>query len=290
MWSGRVDDGIAAYEAALAQRIAYAGADDPEVAQLLSDYAASLLEAGRLAPALAAAERADKIISGVADPSDDRIDPIRVNLAAVLIGANHDDEALGLLETARTHSVVQLGETSTVVANIDSNLAMIYSGKGDYGRAIRSLEAALATDQKLLGPDHPELAGVLYNLAAAHRGQHDYAAALGFAQQAAAIYAAKGPGSDRHRNALTMAALAANDARDFARALALTDTALGFTAPPESGDTLAWTQLERARALIGVGRANEARSLLRSARTGYLRLNMTQRVEQIDELVAQLPK
>ncbi|HEU4730924.1 MAG TPA: serine/threonine-protein kinase, partial [Kofleriaceae bacterium] len=101
MWSGHVDDGIKAYESAIAQEIAYAGPDDPEVASLYGNYAASLLEVERIEPALAAAKRATEIIGHLADPADDRIDPIRVNLAAVLIGANQDDEALGLLETAR---------------------------------------------------------------------------------------------------------------------------------------------------------------------------------------------
>jgi len=86
-----------------------------------------------------------------------------------------------------------------------------------------------------------------------------------------------------------MAATAANDAGDFAQALDLTQTVLGFVAPPEAAQTLAWVQLERARALIGKARAAEARPLLVTARASYAGLHMTQRVEQIDALLAHLP-
>ena len=286
--SGRVDDGVRAYEAAIAQRTAYAGADDPDLASLLSDYAASLLQAERLNQAMQAADRAAQIIAHVADPDDDRIDPIRLTLAGVLIGANQDDEALGLLDTARAHAALRLGESSTVVASIDTNLAAIYNARGDHDRAIAALASALAIDEKLLGPERLEVAVVLYNLAAAYQAKRDYPAALAAARRAAAIYQAKSPGSDRHRITLTMAALAANESRDFAQALALTAAALGFPQPAESPQTPAWTQLERARALVGVHRPAEARPLLVAARKAYAELNMSPRVRQVDELLAQL--
>jgi tetratricopeptide (TPR) repeat protein/predicted Ser/Thr protein kinase len=290
MWSGRVDDGIRAYEAAIAQRTAYAGADDPELASLLSDYASSLLDAQRLDDAMRAADRAAQIIAAAPDPDDDRIDPVRITLAAVLIGANRDDEALGLLATARTHSVRQFGPASAIVANIDTNLAAIYNARGDHAGAIAALRSALATDEKLLGPDRLEVGNVLYNLAAAQRDQRDLAAAIASARRAAAIFAAKSPGSDRHRLALTLAASAASDAGDHAEALALTAEALADPRPAQSPQTPAWAQLERGRALIATGRAGEARPLLDAARAAYAGLHMAARVQQADELLARLPR
>ncbi|HEY0483314.1 MAG TPA: tetratricopeptide repeat-containing protein kinase family protein, partial [Kofleriaceae bacterium] len=290
LWSGHVEDGIRAYEAAIAQRTAYAGADDPDLASLLSDYAGSLLQAERLGQAMQAADRAAAIIDHVVDPDDDRIDPIRLTLAGVLIGANQDDQALDLLDTARAHSVQRLGETSAIVASIDTNLATIYAARGEHDRALAALGSALAIDEKRLGPDRLEVATVLYNLAASHRARHDYPAAIAAARRAAAIYQARSPGSDRHRLALTMAALAANDARDFPQALALTAAALGFPRPAESPQTPAWAQLERARALIGIHRSADARPLLVAARKAYAELAMAPRVRQVDELLAQLPR
>jgi tetratricopeptide (TPR) repeat protein len=216
-----------------------------------------------------------------------------MTLAAVLIAANQDtqgdNEAFGLLQVAREHAVRRLGETSTLVAGIDSNLATIYVTRHEYDRALAALRSALAIDEKLLGADRLEVAGVLYNLASAYRSKHDPAPAIASARRAAAIYAARSPGSDRHRLALTLAAAAANDSRDFATGLELTAAALGFDRHAESARTTAWAQLERARALIGAGRAGEARPLLGAARAAYAGLHMRERVQQADDLLAQLP-
>ncbi len=290
IWSGHIDDGIKAYGLAISQKIASVGPDDPEVAALYSDYAALLVQVERLEPALEAANHATGIIAHLADPDDDRIEPIRVNLAAALIGLNRDDEALGLLQTARANNVRRLGETNTIIANIDSNLAIIYNDRGQYDQAIAALEAALAIEQKVGSGDDIEFANILYNLAAAYHFKKDYPATIATALRAARLVGAKTPGSDRHRLALTMAASAANDTGDSAQALDLTQTALGFAKPPESTETLAWIQVERARALIGKARAAEARPLLVTARAAYAGLHMTKRVEQIDALVAHLPR
>ena len=293
MWSGHVDDGIRAYESAIAQKAAYVGGDDPELASLLSDYASSLLEVQHLEDAMRAADRAFQIVAGAADPDDDRLDPIRITLAAVLIGAsqeNQDDVARGLLEIARAHSVRRLGEASTVVASIDTNLAAIYNARGDHDQAIAALSSAIATDEKLLGKDRIEVASALYNLAAAYRDKGDHARALAAARRAAAIWQARSPGSDRHRLALTMAASAGNASREFAVALALADEALGFPLPAQSAQTPAWSHVERARALIGLGRAAEAGPDLDAARTGYTAVHMSDRVKQVDDLLSGLPR
>jgi tetratricopeptide (TPR) repeat protein len=294
MWSGHIEEGKRAYEAALAQRLGEVGPDDPEIAAILSDYAVSLLDVNQVAQALETAERASRIIHGLVDPNDDRIDPIRVNLAATLIGAQredeHDAEALELLTLARANNVRRLGENNTVIANIDSNLATIYNRRGQYDRAIASLKSALAIDEKLIGPDQAEVAIVLYNLAAIYRAQKDYPAALTAARRSVQIHTARSPGSDRQRIALTMVASIANDAGDFAQALDATGTALGFAKPAEDPETAAWAQLERGRALIGLGRGGQARPLLETSRATYARLKMTKRIAQVDDLLAHLPR
>ena len=290
MWSGHVPEGIQAYDAALAQRIGYAGADDPEVAQLLSNYASSLLEVQRLDTALDKVQRAAQIINRIVDPNDERVDHIRVNMAAVLINAEQDDEAYGLLVTARANNVRRLGETNPIIANIDSNLAVIYNDRGEHDRAIASLQSALAIQEKLIGPEHVEVADVLYNLAASYRYTHDFPAALEAITRAAKIQGARSPGSDRHRNALTMIASIANEAGDHARALDATSVVLAFAKPAETPQTPAWAELERATALIALHRGAEARPLLVKARGEYAGLNMTKRVEQIDGMLAKLAR
>jgi eukaryotic-like serine/threonine-protein kinase len=284
-WSGRIDDGVRAYESAIAQTIARFGDDTPEVAQVLSNYAASLLDAAQLTEAMQRADRALQIVSKLADPDDERIDRVRVNLAAVLIAANQDAEAADLLEAARAHAVRRGGAATPAVANIDTNLATIYTARGYHARAIAALEAARATDVHLLGPDHLELATVHYNLAVARRAAHDLPGARADARRAVEIYARTAPGTDRHHVALVMTASLASEAHDFAAALAATDP----LAAPAAGDapqTTAWAQLERAIALDGLGRPAEARPLLAAARAGFAALHMTPRVAQIDALLA----
>ncbi|MBC7975305.1 MAG: hypothetical protein H7138_09990, partial [Myxococcales bacterium] len=60
--------------------------------------------------------------------------------------------------------------------------------------------------------------------------------------------------------------------------------------PAETAQTPAWAQLERATALIALHRPAEARPLLVDARVKYAGLNMTKRVEQIDTMLAGLPR
>ncbi|HEX4417406.1 MAG TPA: tetratricopeptide repeat-containing protein kinase family protein, partial [Kofleriaceae bacterium] len=288
--SGHIEDGITAYESAIAQDIAELGPDDPEVASLLGNYASSLLDVQHLDAALDSAERAMQIIHNLADPNDDRIDPIRVNLAAVLISANRKEEqALALLRTARAHYVQRFGATTPLVANIDSNLATIYNDRGDYDQAIAALESALAIDEKLLGSDHADVGAVRFNLAAAYRFRGDYDRAIANALRAAEIFGSKSPGSDRHRGALTMAANAANDAGDFARGLELSARALDFPRPAEGIQTTAWSKVEHGRALIGLHRPEQARPFLIEARAGYSQIVMPQRVQQCEALLAKLP-
>ncbi|HEY0191559.1 MAG TPA: serine/threonine-protein kinase [Kofleriaceae bacterium] len=288
--TGKVDDGVAAYTSAITQATAELGPDDPEVASLYGNYAASLLEAERIDDALISADRAMAIIRTLTDPDDDRIDPIRVNLGAVLISANRREaDALAMLRTARANYVRRYGENTSLVAVIDTDLSAIYSDHGELGQALAALRSAEAIDEALLGPDAIDVAHVQFNIAAVLRFQHDYPAAIDAALRAAAIYGTRSPGSDRHRNALTMAANAANDAGQFARAAALSATAVRF-GKAETEQTLAWADLEHGRALVGLGRAGEARPFVVEARNLYSALVMPPRVAQCEALLAKLPR
>jgi tetratricopeptide (TPR) repeat protein len=233
-------------------------------------------------------QRAAQIINRVVDSGDERIDHIRVNMAAVLINADQDDEAYGLLVTARANNVRRLGERNAIIANIDSNLAVIYNDRGEHDRAIAALQSALAIQEKLIGPDHVEVADVLYNLAVSYRYKREFPAALEAIDRAAKIQGARSPGSDRHRSALTMVASIANEAGDHQRALDMTSVVLGFPKPAETPQTPAWAELERATALIALHRGAEARPLLVAARAKYAGLNMTKRTDQIDAMLAHL--
>ena len=286
MWSGHVPEGIAAFERSIASEIKRLGPNHPAVGAVLTDYSVSLLDAERTKEAFEVARRALAILDKSPDANDQSADSARVNLAAVLLMNDDNAAAQQLLETARTHYVAHQGVKSSVVANVDMNLAIIHLDAHDTTKAIAMLEEALATDEAVLGPERLETAEVLYNLAAAHRDAKDLERAQAYADRCAAIYAKIRPGVDHHVLALDLVAHIANLRADHAKALTVTAIVLGF-APQEEMQSLAWARLERAKALIGLRRPGEARPLLTAARTGYEAARLTERVQEIDRLLAQ---
>ena len=287
MWSGKVDEGIALYERAIAEESRRLGANHPNVGSVLSDYAASLLAVGHTDHALVVARRALAIVDNPATGGSRVVDEARVNLAAVLLQANLPTEAQRLFEQARANYATHYGPHSWMVAHVDMNLALLLMDAGNTARAISVLEDALATTERVLGTDRIEVAAMLFNLAAARRAHGALPAALSAARRAADIHAAKQPGSDHHRYALAMIAGIANVLGDHATALTATEAALGFPDAPEDPQATAWPQLERARALIRVGQRRDALPLIQAARAVYSTLGMTARVEELDRLQRQ---
>ena len=288
IWSGRVDEGSAIYERAVARESERIGAQHPRVGTLLSDYAVLLLGATRPERALEVAKQALAIVEVAADPDDRLLDNVRVNLAAVLADdGTHDDrvQARALLEVARAHYVAEGGEQSSWVANIDMNIASSYLAEEDPVPAIPRLESALATTEQRLGRERIEVAEVLFNLAAAQRMAKRLPEALASAKRSAAIYTQRA-GTDRHRMALGMVGALENQLGDPAAALATVESALAFTTPAESAQTPALLQLERGRALVALGRMREARTALEASRASYAAVNMTKRIHEVDALLA----
>ncbi len=288
MWSGQVDQGKADYDKAIAMRIEQLGADHPRVGISLADYAGSLLEAQHVDDALEVARRAIAIIEKSTDPSDQAIDSARVNLAAVLTDAGLNEEARALFETARARYIKHHGVRSTVVANIDMNLAIIHMDANEIPKAVALLEESLATDEALLGKERMEVAEVLFNLAVARERNGDLPGAQAAARRCAEIYAAKRPNTARHALALALLAKMSNSRRDYAAVLAATEQALQMKLNNADVQTIAWPTLERARALIGLGRSKEAKPLLTTARAMYAAIPLPGRVDEIDRLLAQM--
>jgi len=93
------------------------------------------------------------------------------------------------------------------------------------------------------------------------------------------------------RQTLGHIALIQNLRRSFADALAAATEVLAMPGVDATEQqTGAWARLEAARALIGLHREPaRARELLGQARARYADLKMKKRLDQIDELLAQLP-
>jgi tetratricopeptide (TPR) repeat protein len=157
----------------------------------------------------------------------------------------------------------------------------------DVTGAIALLEKALATTIALLGPDRTEVADVLYNLAAARRDGGDKKRALADFQRCATINEAHRPGSERHQLALALVANMANDLGEWSTALAATDATLTMPTEGLNQPTAALLAVQRARTLIGLRRNAEARPFLEKARAVYTALSSTERIAEIDRLLAQ---
>jgi tetratricopeptide (TPR) repeat protein len=284
--TGHAEEGDAAFRKAIDIEVDLDGTESTAMGYVLTEYAAVLQESGLDSErALALATRAAKLLAA-SDDSDDLVVNARANLGASLYQAERDDEAEPLLERARRDTIAGYGERSIGVAEIDINRAGIAIDRKDYARAIAILDNAIAILEEHLGKEHTKVADALYNLTAAARFARDYPRALAAARRMIEIYAARSPGSDRHRSALGLAAETANDAGDANAALDFATRSLALTTPTANPQLVPWAELERARALVALGRRAEAQPLLARARAAYALLNMTARVAEAERLAA----
>jgi tetratricopeptide (TPR) repeat protein len=284
--TGDTEGGIADYERAIALYEKEIGSDSTELGVTYSNYAASLLSAARYKEALVVARKGMAILANT-DESNDIIANARLNLGSALVGTDAA-EAEKLLSRARSDFAARFGERSIAVAKVDTNIAQLAIDRGDYATAIRLLERALAIHEELLGRDQLDTADVIYNLCAAQRFAGQLDRARDNADRMIAIYAARAPGSDRHRRALAMAAKIANMRGDPRAALELATGSLGLTAGSPDPQLVAWAELETGKALVTLHRGAEARPHLTRSRELYDALHLERYVHEIDELTAGL--
>ncbi|HEY4239469.1 MAG TPA: serine/threonine-protein kinase [Kofleriaceae bacterium] len=289
IYAGKVDEGRKEYEAAVAATIARLGPDDLTVASQLGDYAAVLLHIGADKDALEVAQRAAKIVARAGGNHSSLIDAIELNLGAVLVQEDRDEDAQPILEHARADYLAGTGANSAAVATIDSDLAIIHSDHKEYAESIALLEEALRITDSL-GPGRVDSADIYYNIAATKRTAGDYVGANEAAHKDLAIYRERAPDTERCYMAAVMTASTENSLNHPTEALAILDEAAKIHRPGSDGpdQNLAWWQVERAHALITLHRAAEARTLLDSARQIYAVLKFQPRLDEIDDLAKQL--
>jgi len=80
-----------------------------------------------------------------------RVREVQIQLASILSGNGHADEAIGLLEAARP------GVTGETAAELHHDLAVAYSMAGRNADALAEIDRAIASLTELVGPDHPAL-------------------------------------------------------------------------------------------------------------------------------------
>ena len=265
------------------------GADHPRVAAVLGQRAAIALAAGDRAAAKQAADDAVAILARAGDDRSSTAAMAALNLGATLLELGAHEAAAEHLERAREIWLASHGERHPDVALADTNLAIVYLRRKDVPRALALLRAATATQEALLGPDHEELAAALFNLAVAERNAGQLDAALATATRCLDIMRARQPTSLLTAQAYGSVAYIQSLRRAYPAARAAAEAALAIPATDESPLAAAWVRLETARALIGLRRdPARARRLLGEARAHYAAASYTDRVTEIDALLAGL--
>jgi eukaryotic-like serine/threonine-protein kinase len=294
---GRFGDARADQLRALELARALYGPDHPRVAGVAAECALELSGLPVATEAHPCASDARRILALPALPS---IDAARAHLDLAQLAQN-EGAGGSALKAAGTHFeaarqlLLALGVRDLELVAADAGLALARLDAHRPAEALPFLDEALAIQQRILGTDHLALGATYYNLTIAHRDRGDLPAARRHAELAVAIYEARRD-VDHHRFALALLAEVANRAGDPQAALDATAKAARWTraADPTS---LAWPRLERARALIAIGelgphspprQLGEAVQLLIQARSLYDVMQSSQRVQEIDRLLAQL--
>ncbi len=144
-----------------------------------------------------------------------------------------------------------------------THLGLVLSNQGQFVRAIESLEASLALQRAgakvSLDRTHHYL-GLLY------LGMRDYGEARGHLEQALDV-ARRHPDPMRASAPLGSLARLANEEGKHQEALAVAGEAATLSERFESTPGLTYSALERGRALLGLGRLDEARQALEESRT-----------------------
>ncbi|MCK1267242.1 MULTISPECIES: CHAT domain-containing protein [unclassified Bradyrhizobium] len=167
-YTSRYDEALPLLERAHLLDLAFSGENSSDAAASINNIGLVYLRTGRLREAEQAfrdALETDERISGPAS----RLVGIRLmNLAAALAGAGKYDEAMPLMQRARTNLAKRAGENYIGVASIDGQIAGLFAELGKlkeaetlYSRAIRSVDEFRRQDgQKLvstLGVDNTQM-------------------------------------------------------------------------------------------------------------------------------------
>jgi tetratricopeptide (TPR) repeat protein len=223
------------YERALALREKRLGADHPDTAETLNNFAVSLRKAGDHEAARPLLERALAINEQAFGPEHAATATSINNLALLLRDQGDLTAARPLFERALAGVEKSFGADHPATAAAVGNLGLLLKDEGDLAAARQLLERALAIDEKTLGADHPHTANDLANLAQLGHEQGNFTAARSLFERALTIFEAAYSG-DHRDTADCVAGLASllhdqgelTDARAYyERAVAINEKTLG---------------------------------------------------------------
>ncbi len=156
------------------------GADHPRVADVLEGLANVRSSQGEQDEALRLSREALALIERVHGKDSLEVAKVLNNLAIMLDESGRFGEAVEVLERARAIFVrnESEGEASRTVAYVDVNLGQALHNLGRYPEALARDQSALAVLTKIYGPDHPAVVVTRLNLAVTQTHTSDVESAL----------------------------------------------------------------------------------------------------------------
>jgi tRNA A-37 threonylcarbamoyl transferase component Bud32 len=255
---------------ALSIRLARLGPESPEVANLLNSLGTALGSQGRSGEAELFLRRSLSLRERLWGERDPLVAEVLHNLSGLAWQSDRIDEALQLQRRALAIREASLPEDAPELTSSRQALALfLFDQRGPSdAEAMRLLEKVLALHEKIYGPDHPELAQTLFNLGLSWADLGDDRHARPYLERSLAIYErtlepdhplllkALSAVADQHRQNGRAAEARPLDQR------VLDVTGSRLAADPENLSLLG----ARVRALLGLGRIDEARPIVASLR------------------------
>ena len=255
---------------ALSIRLARLGPESPEVANNFNSLGLALVVQGRAGEGELFLRRCLTLRERLWGERDPRVAQVLHNLSGLAWQSDRLDEALQLQRRALAIREAALPEDDPELTSSREALALtLFDQRGPTdAEAMRLLERVLASNEKVYGPDHPELAQTLFNLGLSWSDLGDDTQARRYLERALAIY--ERTVEPDHPLLLKALSFLADQHRQHGRAAAarsldqrvLDITGSRLAADPENLSLLG----ARVRALLGLGRIEEARPLVASLR------------------------
>lgn len=265
---GRYVEAAELYRESLAMRRTLFGETHPALVATLNNLALVLQAQGRSQEAEPLLRESLSLREHLLGPTNPQVAVAMANLALSLRDQGDVEEAEQLLRRSLDLASGGFGAEHPRTASVMSNLADVLRARGSWGEAERLYQRSLEIRREVLGSDHPHVAFSLNGLAevARERGQLERSDSL---HHAALGLRRTRLGADHPEVAESLVGLARTERasgsvdlaeRHLREGLRVRQMSLGSAHP-----STAEAELELAELLFETGRAEEGRSLARSA-------------------------
>ncbi len=258
--AGRFDDALAHHQTALALAEATSA---PPLSRMvvLGNYGNTLFELGRYREARDVHQRAYDLAVATLGDEHPAVAVDMMSLARDVAHSGDVERARQLYLRSIDVLTTAQGADNPGVADSLVNLALLEYGQLEYGPARAHGERALEIYTRVLGPDHPNVAAAHNHLGTVLHAEHDLDGAMRHYDEVARIYRTRF--GDDHPKLAVAHNNRGNvqiERREFQAALELFDRAIAIELARlgPNHPSLAFEYIGQSRALVGLGRADEA--------------------------------